>query len=356
MASELLYPLLSERHLEQRLWGGDRLGPWLGLPNPPAQLAEAWQVWDTNTITNGSLAGHTLADAAKRYGAALVGTRPFARYGADMPLLAKFIDAAEPLSVQVHPDDAYAHSVEAASGFHGKTEAWYILAAEPDAELIYGLNRPATRAEVAQAIADETLLELLNRVSVAPGDVIMVPAGTIHAIGRGVTLFEIQQKSDLTYRLYDYGRRDAKGNLRELHVEQGLDVSDLAGTTYPKALPLPLDATNQRHLLVACPFFALERLQLDGPLALATDAGSLELYTALDGTGQLVAGDSSVELTRGVSAVLPATLGGYSIQPHAALTLLRCYVPDLERDLLAPLRAQGTDEAQIARSVFPLAS
>ncbi len=128
--------------------------------------------------------------------------------------------------MQVHPDDAYAHSVEAASGFHGKTEAWYILRAAPGADLIHGLAAPSDRARFAAAVADGTLMQLLRRVPVAPGDAVFVPAGTVHAISGGIMLFEIQQKSDLTYRVYDYDRRDAQGNLRELHLERALDVSD----------------------------------------------------------------------------------------------------------------------------------
>ena len=147
-----LTPLILERKLDSRLWGGDTLGGWLGLANAPAHLAESWQVYEHNLVAEGPFAGRTLADLARDHGAALVGTRPFARGGADFPLLAKFIDAADHLSIQVHPDDAYAHSVEAHTGFHGKTEAWYILRATPGASLIHGLAHPTTRAAFADAL------------------------------------------------------------------------------------------------------------------------------------------------------------------------------------------------------------
>jgi mannose-6-phosphate isomerase len=348
------YPLALERRLDTRLWGGQRLNDLLGLEPPVAQLAEAWLVFDSNQIANGPLAGYSLAEATTRLGAALVGTRSFARYGADFPLLAKFIDAAQPLSVQVHPDDAYAHAHEAATGFHGKTEAWHILAAEAGAELIYGLRRPATRDEIAQAIADETLLGILATSPVAAGDTVMVPAGTIHAIGAGVTLFEIQQKSDLTYRLYDYGRRDAQGQFRELHVEKALDVSDLSGATPLQALALPLDESGSRSLLVACPFFALERLGLSEPLQATTDAGSFEILTCLEGQGALEWEGGAVPLAAGAALLLPAALGTYALRSTGGTTLLRCYVPDLDGELLPRLRAHGATQQQIGRSVFRL--
>src|SRR5215210_537121 len=148
MTEIALYPLLTERRLVQPIWGGTQLADWLALPEPhPERLGESWQVYDANPILNGPLAGRTLAQVTQQYGAALVGTRTIARYGADFPLLAKFIDAVDRLSIQVHPDDAYAHRHEAATGFHGKTEAWYILSATPGANVIYGLERPSNRNE-----------------------------------------------------------------------------------------------------------------------------------------------------------------------------------------------------------------
>ena len=192
-----LPPLVLERRLDSRIWGGRTLGPWLGIDNPPNQLAESWQVYAQNRVATGPFVGRSLADLAIEYGPALVGTVSYARYAADFPLLAKFIDAADHLSIQVHPDDTYAHTVEAATGFHGKTEAWYILHAEPGAELFHGLNTATTREAFAAAIADGSVTQLLRRVAVHPGDTIFVPAGMLHAINAGILLFEIQQTSDL---------------------------------------------------------------------------------------------------------------------------------------------------------------
>src|SRR5262245_45219513 len=260
MTVTALPPLILERKLDSRIWGGDMLGAWLGLQRPPAQLAESWQVYEHNRIAGGPFAGRTLADVTAEYGAALVGARSFERYGADFPLLAKFIDAADDLSVQVHPDDAYAHSVEAATGFHGKTEAWHILRATPGADLIHGLAAPSSRAAFATAVAGGELMHLLRRVPAAPGDTIFVPAGTVHAISGGIMLFEIQQKSDLTYRVYDYDRRDAQGRLRELHLDRALDVIDYG--EQPPARVDPQSLGDGRALLVSCPYFAMERWEL----------------------------------------------------------------------------------------------
>lgn len=352
--SDHLYPLLTERKLVEPIWGGRRLAAWLGLPEPrPASLGETWQVYDSNRVSNGPLAGHTLAELAQTLGADLVGTRTTARYGADLPLLAKFIDAADRLSIQVHPDDAYAHSREAHTGFHGKTEAWYILDAAPGADVTYGLSRPSDRAAFAAAVEGERLEGLMQRVPVAAGDVIFVPAGTLHAINAGIVLFEIQQKSDLTYRVYDYGRRDAKtGQPRELHLEKALDVSDFAPAPHGKIAPLALEPDGARDLLVACPYFALERWRLAGPRHAVTDPGSFEIITLIDGEAGLAWAGGQLVLRRGDSLLLPAGLGAWSIGPGGAAVALRAYVPDLAA-LAGEARAAGHAEARVAEVIHP---
>ncbi|HMO56546.1 MAG TPA: class I mannose-6-phosphate isomerase [Roseiflexaceae bacterium] len=320
-----LPPLALERHLDSRLWGGSTLGPWLGLTDSPPQLAESWQVYERNRIAGGPFAGRTLADLTSEYGAALVGEISFARYGADFPLLAKFIDAADHLSIQVHPDDIYAHRVEAATGFHGKTEAWYILQTTPGASLYHGLKRDTNRAEFASAIANGSILSLLRSVAVKPGDTLFVPAGTVHAINAGIMLFEIQQKSDLTYRVYDYDRRDTQGNLRELHLERALDVIDYRGNQPP--LPLPQELGVGRTLLTSCTYFAMERWRIETDTAATTTPSSFVILTAIDGAARLVSAAGSMSLALGDSLVLPASLGAYRIIPSPAITLLACYVP-----------------------------
>jgi len=341
-----VYPLRLQPKFDHRLWGGQRLARWLGLPEPlPDHLAEIWLVYAENPILNGELAGKTLGEAAQELGERLLGGQSIPRYGLDFPQLAKFIDANAPLSIQVHPDDAYAHTVEAHTRFHGKTEAWYILHAEPGATLIYGLQRPSSREEFARAVEEGWLEELVHYLPVQAGDVIFVPAGTLHAINEGIMLFEIQQKSDLTYRVYDYNRRGPDGKLRELHLEKALDVIRYEPPAQEQIPPIELEPG--RDLLVACPYFALERVRLAEEQAFATRPTSFETWTVIEGAAT-VAGE---KLTLGQSLVLPARLGDYTIRPGGKATLLRTYYPHLHDDLIAPLRRLGYRDERIALTV-----
>lgn len=315
------YPLRLARRYESRLWGGHTLAPWLGVTDAPHPLAETWEVYNDNRITNGPLQGQTLRQAVQHFGATLVGQRSYARYGAEFPLLAKFIDAAQPLSVQVHPDDAYAHTHEAASGFHGKTEAWHILATQPGSDIIHGLIHPISRTQYADAIANGTLDTLLRHVPVHAGDTVFVPAGTIHAINAGIMLFEIQQTSDLTYRVYDYNRRDAHGNLRDLHIDQAIAVSDLGVAT---TVPTPARA----HELVRSEFFVMDRYTASQPLTWQRPADTFQIVTLIDGAAHYTWADGSEHLQRGDSLVIPASIATSTLVPDAQATWLRCWVPD----------------------------
>ena len=342
-------PLRLQPKLDYRLWGGQRLARWIGLPEPlPDDLAEIWLVYAENPILNGPLAGKTLGEAAQILGESLLGRQSIPRYGHDFPQLTKFIDANARLSIQVHPDDAYAHSVEAHTGFHGKTEAWYILHAEPGASLIYGLSRPSKREEFARAVQEGWLEDLVNYVQVQAGDVVFVPAGTLHAINEGIVLFEIQQKSDLTYRVYDYNRRGPDGKLRELHLQKALDVIRYQPPEQEKIPSISL--CPGRDLLVACPYFALERHRYIAPVRLATRPASFETWTVIEGSATL-AGEN---LALGQAIVLPADLGDFSIEPQTSVTLLRTIYPELTADYIAPLRQLGYSDERISQTVKTL--
>jgi mannose-6-phosphate isomerase len=341
-----MQPLRLEPKLDHRLWGGQRLAQWLGWPEPlPHDLAEIWLVYAQNRVLNSELADKTLAEIAEALGERLIGTQSIPLYGRDFPQLTKFIDANAKLSIQVHPDDAYAHTVEAHTGFHGKTEAWYILHAEPGANLIYGLNRPSNREEFAQAVAEGWLEALLYYLPVQAGEVSFVPAGTLHAINEGILLFEIQQKSDLTYRVYDYHRRGSDGKLRPLHLQKALDVIRYDPMPLGKIPPLPLGPG--RDLLVACPYFALERHQYDTAVQMTTRPTSFETWTVVDGAA-IVAGEA---LQLGQALVLPAELGEYQILPQGPATLLRTIYPELTTDYIIPLRQLGYNEHRITQTV-----
>lgn len=324
--TDALRPLQLEPKASPRLWGGSRLPTLvpgfagLELEEP---IGEAWLVYAENRVVAGRYRGRTLQEVADELGEALLGRRSLERYGSKVPLLAKFIDAADELSIQVHPDDAYAREREAASGHLGKSEAWYILEAEPGARVVWGLKREVSRAEVQRAAEAGELEPLLNSVPVAPGEVIYNPPGTLHAIGAGILLFEIQQSSDLTYRLYDYGRRDRGGELRELHLDKALEVLTLAPGQRAKVPPQVLSDSVTR--LVAAPQFVMERWEMRRTIRQKTDGETLELWTVLSGELTLTAGESRLELTRAASVVLPAQLGAYQWAGEG--TLLRCYLP-----------------------------
>lgn len=320
-----LYPLELDRFLSPRLWGGERLISFLDLSKPKGDepLGESWQIYGGNRVLNGPLQGKTLDEVTAEAGAALIGTAPSERYGDTFPLLAKFIDAADKLSIQVHPDDAYAHEHEAASGFHGKSEAWLILEAEADAHIIWGFRDALTPDEVKAAALDERLEPHLNVVPVKAGDVVYNPAGTVHAIGAGILLFEIQQASDLTYRLYDYGRKDSKGQPRDLHLDKALEVADLTPGEHARVTPTPLGEGKTE--LLKTEFFAFERWDVAGRLSETTRPTSADLLTVLSGELTLRAGDTELTLSQGGSCVLPAALGTYSLTGEGAL--LRCYIP-----------------------------
>lgn len=218
------YPLLLEPTLHVKVWGGHKLGSeFRKTLTENAPYGESWELHDTSTVSNGVHAGKTIADLINAYGNDFIGTGFDPAEG--LPLLIKLLDATQWLSVQVHPDDEQAKELEGDP--RGKTEAWIILATEPDAKLVIGMNLGTSQEEMADAIHDNTLEDILEYATVQPGDVLYMPANTIHAIGPGIVLYEVQQSSNVTYRLYDWGRMGLDGNPRELHIEKGVQVSNL---------------------------------------------------------------------------------------------------------------------------------
>jgi len=312
------YPLYLQPHLSRRLWGDASLETYLGLEpaGPGDPWGESWQVWAGNRIVNGPLAGSTLQEAADLWGERLLGSLAS---GSQVPLLVKFIAAGQDLSLQVHPADDYAL---ARHGQPGKAEAWLILRARPGAFVYWGFKETVSAAAVREAAAAGTLAELLNRVPVTSGDVIYNPPGTVHAIGAGIILYEIQQSSDLTFRLYDYGRHDSYGNLRELHLDEGLAVADLTGGESAKVLPRELESGGRE--LIVMPHFVLTS-SVQGQYLHATEA-SLQLLTAVEGDITLRGQDNQLKLPAGTSLVLPAVEQRYEIEGTG--TLLSARLPD----------------------------
>ena len=265
--------------LRERVWGGRRLGTPRGQP-----IGEAWVAGPSNTVVEGPDSGRTLAEIAARDGAAFVGRNAWARTGDRFPLLVKLLDPADWLSVQVHPDDATARRLEGPEAL-GKTEAWYVLDAARDAELILGVRRGVGAAAVRAALTEGSgaLLPLLSHHHARPGDTIPVPAGTLHTVGPGLFLYEIQQPSDLTYRCDDWGRPATPE--RPLHIAQAL------ASVRPASRPRPRRASDDaRVTLVACEQFVLERLRVerDRPPVLEPGGASLHILTAVDGPVRLL--------------------------------------------------------------------
>ena len=338
-------PMKLRASLHETIWGGQRLRDLAGKPLPGAQLiGESWETAVDSQIVEGPLAGAALGVAVEMYGAALLGARAVSVYGARFPLLAKFLDAQQWLSVQTHPDDAYAAQHE--GGKLGKTEAWYILDAAPGAQIVYGVKRSVTREDVRAAVEATRLEELLHTAEVAPGDVIFVPAGTVHAIGPGVALYELQEYSDITYRLYDYGRLQASGKPRELHVERALDVMRYEPSPTVTARPYIMSADHaaERRTLVACDYFVEEEIRVRERFTNEVTDASLQILTALEGPCVLRWGeDSLMRLEIGDTAVLPAGMGVHTLE--SASRLIRAYVPEPDDEALARWReAQPADD------------
>lgn len=330
------YPLQFTPVFKDYIWGGRALETVLGRTIPDGTVAESWEVaahgnGDT-AVADGPLVGQTLSQVFAQWGEALVGLRnrnalTLGRF----PLLIKLLDANRWLSVQVHPDDAYGLAHE---GDLGKTEMWVVLHAQPGAELIYGLKRGVDRAAFAQAVADGRIEDTLHRVPVAAGDVVFVPAGTVHALGPGVIVAEIQQNSDTTYRIYDWGRTGADGQPRPLHTEKALEVIDWAQTEPTLVQPRPRSG-GPRGIGVeeigSCAYFQTERVVMGGGRTYSGECTgeTFEIWAVLSGRVELEWAGGRLSL-EGVSwALLPAGLGDFHIQARSASMLLRVITPAL---------------------------
>ncbi len=332
-------PLKMQPVLKEKVWGGGRLAELLGKDAPPDQkTGESWELADhpngTSTVAEGPLEGTNLRHVLAKHGDAVLG-RALARRGWDkrFGLLIKFIDASEKLSVQVHPDDAYV--AEHVPGESGKTECWVIVHAEPGAWLVHGVKPGTTREAFAQAIEDGTVEDHLARREVETGDFVWVPAGTIHAIGPGIVLAEVQQNSDVTYRVYDWDRTGLDGKPRELHVEQALEA-----TNFSDELPAPggrgktADETGLViDNLVDCRAFSLSRIRLDRRPWAAETGGTFAALVVLEGSARLRTGGGDTDIARGDTVLVPADAGEYAFESPQALTVLVAAPPGK-----APLR------------------
>ena len=322
----MLYPLKFAPILKDKIWGGTKLKTLFGKPATSDHLGESWELsgyeGDESVVTNGFLAGNNLAELLEVYMGDLVGDKVFERYGLTFPLLFKLIDANDNLSIQVHPND---ETARARHNSLGKTEMWYVVDADPGAELIIGFAHDSSKEEYSEAVERGEVERLLQRVPVQRGDVFFIPAGLVHAIGRGVVVAEIQESSDITYRIYDYKRKDANGHERELHVAQALDVINFAASRQPKTPYEP--KLNEPVTLVSCDYFTTNTLHFDREVVRDyAPLDSFVAYMCLDGAFTIHTDGSETPVQRGETVLVPAAINEVKLVPSQPSTLLEVYV------------------------------
>ena len=313
---EGLYPLKFTPIYKDKIWGGSKIKTVLNkdfgdLPN----CGESWELsgveGNISVVSNGYLAGNSLDELIEVFMGDLVGDQVFETFGIEFPLLIKFIDANDNLSIQVHPDDEL--SKERHNAF-GKTEMWVVLQADQGSKLQVGFNQQVDKEEYLEKLENNKLTDILNFEEVSTGDVYFIPAGRVHAIGKGILLAEIQQTSDITYRIYDYDRRDAQGNPRELHTDLALDAIDF--TLFPEYKSYYQTKTNESVELVKCKYFTTNVLELSE--VFEKDYNQLDsfvIYICLEGTVEIITESGSETIQKGETILIPAVIESVKLNP-----------------------------------------
>lgn len=325
MSSSSLYPLKFQPILKNKIWGGSKLSSVLNKATDSPDCGESWEIsgvpGDISIVSEGELKGKLLTDLIKEHRGNLVGNKVFEKFNTDFPLLIKFIDASEDLSIQVHPGDEIAK--ERHNSF-GKTEMWYVVDAEPEASLIAGFNKPTSKEEYLKYFNTGRLTELLNKEQVENDDVFFLPAGRVHTIGKGLLIAEIQQTSDITYRIYDFDRTDAAGNTRELHVEEAVDAIDY---NFYGDYKTSYDRTVNETQLETCEYFTTNKLLIEEPTQ--REYGHFDSFVVLmclEGKGKISYGANSVTYDLGDTILIPNQLEGINIEPLKESKLLEVYI------------------------------
>jgi len=324
---ELLYPLKFKTIFKDKIWGGNKIKSVLGKNfSPLPNCGETWEIsgvsGNVSVVSEGPLQGKDLKTLIDSYQGELVGEKIFKKFGDDFPLLIKFIDANDDLSIQVHPDDEL--GMKRHKSF-GKTEMWYVIQADPGSSLISGFNQEIDRNKYLEYFNGGKLTDILNREAVADEDVFFLPAGRVHTIGRGLLIAEIQQTSDITYRIYDFDRVDDNGNKRELHVEEALDAIDYNfykqyKTNYPKNL-------NEVVQLVTCPYFTTNKLNFNK--AVTRDHFGLDCFKILicvEGELKLSYDKGEIPMKKGDAVLVPAVIKKFTLIPLGEFKVLESYV------------------------------
>lgn len=299
--------------------------PFKGMPADGRAIGESWEISGVagheSVVSGGPDKGLTLGALCAREGAVLLGEDNWKRFGTTFPLLIKFIDAAQPLSVQVHPDDKTAQERHHCPG---KTEMWYMVDTASEAYILDGFSHEITPDEYAGRVADQTLPDVLRRIDVRPGDVFFLPPGRVHSIGPGCFICEIQETSDITYRIYDFGRTDSQGRQRQLHINEARDVISYA-VSEPDKTPVVKD--NEPLTVVSCPHFTTSVYRLTEPICCDySDLDSFVVLVCTSGTCEVRCDGETVTLRAGHTVLVSAAAGQVTLEPSASATLLECYV------------------------------
>jgi mannose-6-phosphate isomerase len=319
-----LYPFKFNPILKDKIWGGEKLAQQFNKQSKSKDLGESWEIsavpGDISIISNGDLKGKSLQEILNLYQSELLGESNFKRFGKEFPLLIKFIDAKDDLSIQLHPNDALA---KARHNSFGKTEMWYVMQADKDANLIVGFNQKIDKETYLKHLDNKTLTKILNFDKVKEGDTYFIEAGRVHAIGAGVLLAEIQQTSDVTYRVHDWDRVDADGNERELHNDIAIDafnfdMKDDFRVDYKQL-------KNASNEMVSCPFFTTNFIELDTMLKKENTHDSFVIYMCVDGEVEVSTETSKDLISKGETILIPAAIKNYNLKTDYA-KLLEVYV------------------------------
>ena len=323
----MLYPLKFHPILKKKIWGGEKLA-YKSNEHEEA-IGESWEISavedNISVVSNGILADNDLQELIVVYMGELVGDHVYEKFGIEFPLLIKYIDANDDLSIQVHPDDETAKERHNA---YGKTEMWYMVDAEKDASLVLGFNQEIDKNTYLQALHQNKLMDLLNVQKVKKGESFFIPAGLVHAIGKGCFIAEIQQTSDITYRIYDYNRKDANGNTRELHTDLATDVIDYSYHPQHKVNYTPHD--NQSVQLVKCPYFTTNLLVFDRDIEKEyVRLDSFVIYMCLQGKFTITTGECDpVLVNKGETVLVPACFKNLTLYPDDVTQVLEIYVEE----------------------------
>jgi mannose-6-phosphate isomerase len=324
-------PLKFKPILKTLVWGGEKIAPYKGIETAQEHIGESWELsgvpGNESIVAEGPLEGKSIAQLVRQFKGELVGEHVYGNTGDEFPLLVKFIDAQKDLSIQVHPNDELAGKRH---GSKGKTEMWYVVSADPGAHLLVGLKEPIGPEEYGRRVADGSIVDVLVRYDVQPGDVFFLPAGRIHAICSGCFVAEIQQTSDITYRIYDYNRPGLDGKPRQLHTELAREAIDYK--VYPSYRTDYTPAEDEEVILADCPYFTTSVLDLTLPYAKdLSEIDSFLVAMCLEGSGTLEVDGEEVPVQQGETVLIPASADDLCLVPDACMKVLISFIPDRGR-------------------------